>query len=100
MITDINSEDRLVQKTFADYLHDTLGWDSVFAWNDETFGPHGTFGRDSVRDAVLKRDLREALVRLNPTLPDSAREEAFQKLTLVDYARSMVQHNQQCYKYI
>jgi type I restriction enzyme R subunit len=48
----------------------------------------------------LKRDLREALARLNPSLPDSAREEAFQKLTLVDYARSMVQHNQQFYKYI
>jgi hypothetical protein len=25
MITDINSEDRLVQKTFADHLHDMLG---------------------------------------------------------------------------
>src|SRR5436305_749610 len=100
MITDINSEDRLVQKTFADYLHDTLGWDCVYAWNDETFGPHGTFGRDSERDAVLKRDLRKALAHLNPSLPGSAREDAFQKLTQVDYARSMVQHNQQFYKYI
>ncbi len=72
MITDINSEDRLVQQTFADYLHDTLGWDSVFAWNDETFGPHGTLSRDSERDAVLKRDLHQALTRLNPALPDSA----------------------------
>jgi hypothetical protein len=46
MFTDINSEDRLVQKTFADYLHDTLGWDSVYAWNEETFGPAGNLGRD------------------------------------------------------
>lgn len=100
MITDINSEDRLVQKTFADYLHDVLGWDSVYAWNNETFGPGGNLGRDSERDAVLKRDLREAIARLNPDLPESAREEAFQKLTQVDYARSMVQHNQQFYKYL
>ena len=99
-ITDINSEDRLVQKTFVDYLHSKLGWESAYAWNEETFGPHGTFGRDSERDAVLKRDLREALGRLNPNLPQSAREEAFQKLTEVDYARSMVQHNHQFYKYI
>ncbi|HJZ57483.1 MAG TPA: hypothetical protein VKE74_21115 [Gemmataceae bacterium] len=40
-IADINGEDRLVPKTFADDLHDTLGWESVSAWNDETFGPHG-----------------------------------------------------------
>jgi hypothetical protein len=35
MITDINSEDRLVQKTFADHLHDVLGWESIYAHNDE-----------------------------------------------------------------
>ena len=68
MITDINSEDRLVQQTFAEYLHDTLGWDSVYAWNHETFGPHGTLGRDSEREVVLVRDLRAALIRLNPGL--------------------------------
>jgi len=99
-LTDINSEDRLVQRTFADYLHNTLGWESVYAWNDETFGPTGNLGRDSEYDAVLRRDLREALARLNPDLPESAREEAFQKLTHVDYARSLLQHNQQCYQYI
>ena len=66
MITDINSEDRLVQQTFAEYLHDALGWDSVYAWNQETFGPYGTLGRDSERDVVLVRDLRAALARLKP----------------------------------
>ena len=39
MITDINSEDRLVQQTFADHLRDRLGWESVYAYNSETFGP-------------------------------------------------------------
>ncbi len=37
--TDINSEDRLVQQTFADHLHQQLGWDSIYAHNAETFGP-------------------------------------------------------------
>jgi len=29
--TDINSEDRLVQKTFAEHLQKALGWESVYA---------------------------------------------------------------------
>ena len=74
--TDINSEDRLVQATFADHLEQTLRWDSVYAWNQETFGPTGTLGRTSERDVVLVRDLRSALERLNPELPQSAIDEA------------------------
>jgi type I restriction enzyme R subunit len=61
MITDINSEDRLVQKTFADHLRDVLGWESIYAHNDETFGPAGTLGRASEREVILVRDLRAAL---------------------------------------
>jgi type I restriction enzyme, R subunit len=66
MITDINSEDRLVQQTFAEYLRDHLGWESVYAYNQETFGPGGTLGRTSEREVVLTRNLRDALRRLNP----------------------------------
>ena len=44
-VTGINGEDRLVQKTFADHLQHVLGWESVYAWNDETFGPDGMLGR-------------------------------------------------------
>ena len=100
MITDINSEDRLVQRTFADHLRDQLGWESVYAYNEETFGPGGTLGRASERDAVLVRDLREALKRLNPDLPETAREEALEELTRVDYARSLLQHNREFYGFI
>src|SRR5499433_3982288 len=100
MITDINSEDRLVQKTFADYLQETLGWDSVYAYNDETFGSSGALGRASERDVVLVRDLRAALERLNPQLPQSAREQAVEKLTRVDLSRSLLQHNRDFYHYI
>ena len=100
MITDINSEDRLVQQTFAEYLHDALGWDSVYAWNQETFGPHGTLGRDSEREVVLVRDLRAALAQFNPYLPESARAQAVEKLIRVDFSRSLLQHNRESYGYI
>jgi type I restriction enzyme R subunit len=69
--TSINSEDRLVQATFARHLHDALGWESVYAYNDETFGPGGTLGRTDPRDAVLTRDLRAAIAKFNPDLPEA-----------------------------
>ena len=100
MITDINSEDRLVQQTFADHLRDRLGWESLYAYNAETFGPQGTLGRASERDVVLVRDLRAALARLNPDLPESAREQAIEKITRIDFARSLIQHNRECYGFI
>jgi type I restriction enzyme, R subunit len=99
-LTDINSEDRLVQQTFANHLRDRLGWESIYAHNSETFGPHGTLGRMSERDVVLVRDLREALSRLNPDLPESARDQAVQKLTRIDFARSLTQHNREFYGFI
>jgi type I restriction enzyme R subunit len=100
MITDINSEDRLVQQTFADHLREGLGWESVYAYNAETFGPASTLGRTSERDAVLMRDLRAAIGRLNQGLPESAREQALERLTRVDYARSLLQHNREFYGFI
>jgi len=100
MITDINSEDRLVQKTFAEHLHDQLGWDSVYAWNEETFGPNGTLGRASEREVVLLRDLRKAIAGLNPTLPEHALDQAIEKLISADLSRSLLQHNRESYGYI
>jgi type I restriction enzyme, R subunit len=93
-VTGINSEDRLVQATFAKHLRDKLGWESACAWNDETFGLDGTLGRADPREAVLTRDLRAALQRLNSDLPPPAIEDALRALTVHDFSRSMVQHNQ------
>lgn len=99
-LTDINGEDRLVQRTFAEHLETVLGWDSVYAWNEETFGPEGTLGRSNEREVVLVRDLRAGLERLNPELPEVAREQAVEKLTRVDFARSLLQHNRELYGFI
>ncbi|TQE99578.1 MAG: type I restriction endonuclease subunit R [Spiribacter salinus] len=99
-VTGINSEDRLVQQTFAEHLEQKLDWDSIYAWNTETFGPDGTLGRSDPSEAVLIRDLRAGLVRLNPELPESAISDAIRKLTVYDVSRSMVQHNRDFYHLI
>ena len=98
--TDINSEDRLVQKTFADHLQDVLGWDSLYAWNQETFGPEGVLGRSDTKDVVLTRDLREAIARFNKALPEKAVNEAIEMLTRQDFSRSALQRNQEFHNYI
>ena len=99
-VTSINSEDRLVQATFAEHLEQVLGWDSIYAWNQETFGLDGTLGRADTKEAVLTRDLRAALERLNPDLPASAIEDAVRQMTVYDVSRSMVQHNRDFYRLI
>ena len=98
--TDINSEDRLVQQTFAEHLEDVLGWENVYAYKTETFGPEGTLGRNDTREVVLTRDLRAALVRLNPGLPEKGVNEAVAKMTRHDFSRSILQHNQEFYDFI
>jgi len=95
MITDINSEDRLVQKTFAEHLKTMLGWENVYAYKAESFGPSGTLGRTSESEVVLVRDLQAALQRLNPDILASAQQQAVEKLTRVDFARSLIQHNRE-----
>ncbi|MGQ0592887.1 MAG: hypothetical protein ACT4QB_09610 [Gammaproteobacteria bacterium] len=57
MLTDINNEDRPVQQTFAAHLEKALGWESVYAYNTETLGPHGTLGRTNERHVALVGDL-------------------------------------------
>ena len=99
-VTAINSEDRLVQATFANHLEQVLGWESVYAWNQETFGPDGTLGRRDTKEAVLTRDLRRALQRLNPDLPASTIDDAVRELSIYDVSRSMVQHNRDFYRLI
>ena len=39
------TEDTLVQQTTADYLEQQLGWESVYAYNSEDFGPQSLLGR-------------------------------------------------------
>jgi type I restriction enzyme R subunit len=93
MITDIRTEDRLVERTFAGRLRRVLRWATLYAFNDETFGPADTLDQASECDVVLVRDLRAVLIRRNPGLPGVSLDQAIEQLTLVDCASYLVQHN-------
>lgn len=41
------TEDALVQRTTAEYLENKLGWETVYAYNNEDFGPESLLGRSS-----------------------------------------------------
>jgi len=92
------TEDTLVQQTTADYLRDELGWESLYAYNEETFGPEGTLGRKSDREVVLTRYLGEALVKLNPGLPMPAYQEAIRRITEYSVTHSTLQINMEKYE--
>jgi type I restriction enzyme, R subunit len=91
------TEDILVQQTTAAYLHEELGWDSVYAFNTETFGADGMLGRSDEREVVLTRDLRAALQRLNPGLPEGAYEQAVRQVVEYSRAQSTLQINKEKY---
>ena len=64
------SENMLVQKSAADLLENTLGWDVIFAHNKEILGKNGTLCRGSYKEIVLTRYLRQAMFNLNNWLTE------------------------------
>jgi len=91
------NEDTLAQQTMADYLRDALHWESVYAYNDETWGASGLLGRASDREVVLTRYLRAALEKLNPGLPAAAYDAAIRQLTETSATQSLVATNRDKY---
>ena len=89
------TEDTLVQQTTADYLEQQLGWESVYAYNNEDFGPDSLLGRASDREVVLTRTLREKLVELNPDLPDEAYDDAVRQITATVTSQTIAATNRE-----
>ncbi|NLN59755.1 MAG: type I restriction endonuclease subunit R [Deltaproteobacteria bacterium] len=91
------TEDTLVQQTTAEYLERELGWESVYAYNNENFGPDSLLGRESDREVVLTRTLRAKIEELNPGLPTTAYEDAVRRIVTVSASQNMAATN--CEKY-
>ena len=94
------TEDTLVQQTTAEYLEKELGWDSVYAYNNETFGPNGTLGRDTDHEVVLVQPLREKLVELNPDLPADAYDDAVRQIVATVASQTLLATNREKYNLI
>jgi type I restriction enzyme R subunit len=72
------SEDKLVEQP-AVSLFAELGWSTANLYH-ETFGLHGSEGRESEREVLLPRRLRKALAAINPELPHEAIEKACEEV--------------------
>ena len=58
------SEEEAVQKPAGERLK-RLGWELIYAYNDERVGEQSTMGRSSYSDVVLRPQLEYALIELN-----------------------------------
>lgn len=76
-----------------------LGWEhrNLFA---ESFGEHGTEGRESEHQVILTRRLLAALRRLNPGLPDDAYAQAIEQLSQDRSKQVAVNANRELYRLI
>ena len=92
------NEDTLVQQTTTDYLKNDLGWNSEYAYNQETFGHDSLLGRKSDREVVLTRYLRKAIKKLNPNLPETVYDEAVRQVVDYSQSQSMLSSNFDKYK--
>jgi type I restriction enzyme R subunit len=91
------SEDLLIQAPTAELLEKQLGWASIFAQDDEDFGPDSLLGRSSDSEVVLSREVMGALRRLNPNLPDEAYHQALTQVLQDDIAKSLIAKNEEKY---
>lgn len=91
------SENILVQESAGNLLHNELGWDVQFAYNTETLGKNGTFGRTSYNEILLFRYFKKALKEFNPWINDSQISEAQKILEQRLSSSSLLQINEEKY---
>src|SRR2546423_14977632 len=89
------SEDTLVEQHAIALLAE-LGYETANCFH-ETYGAHGTLGRETSGDVVLISRLRPALARLNPALPPLAVDLAIEELTRDRSVMSPANANREAY---
>ncbi|MFA7013487.1 MAG: type I restriction endonuclease subunit R [Desulfobacterales bacterium] len=94
------TEDSLVQQTTAEYLEQELGWETVYAYNNENFGPDSLLGRKSDREVVLTRTLRAKIEELNPLLPATAYDDDVRQIVAVSASQTLAAANREKYELI
>jgi len=87
------SEDNLIEKTAIDLFFHKLGWDTLFAYNKESFGEGSSLGRLNKKEVVLKKTFLDKLRELNPGLTDQAYNQAYEKLIEESVTKSLAEIN-------
>ncbi|RYG54641.1 MAG: type I restriction endonuclease subunit R, partial [Chitinophagaceae bacterium] len=87
------SEDNLIEQTAIDLFFHQLGWDTILAYNKESFGEGSSLGRLNKKEVVLKRVFFEKLKKFNPDLPEQAYLHAFEKLMEESASKSLAEIN-------
>lgn len=92
------TESNLIEQSAIE-LFKSLGYSHQDCYS-ETFGEIGTLGRETSTDVVLKPRLRQALIKLNPTLPPEAIDHAIEELSRDRSILHPVTANREVYKLI
>ena len=91
------SEEEAVQKPAGELLH-KMGWELVYAYDNEELGQYGTLGRNSYHEVVLRRYLIDALVELNEWLEVEECEQAADALMATLATDTLLQTNEKKYE--
>lgn len=92
------SENVLIQNSAGNILEKKLGWEVVYAYNSEKLGENGTLGRTSYHEIVLKRYLRQALLKNNDWLTEDECTAAIKTLCAYTASATLMQINEEKYK--
>lgn len=93
------SEDGLVEQASQEVL-EQLGWEVKTAWHKESFSvkddrSDGLLGRANKSEVILQRYLKDALVELNPGLPNTAYQNAIDLIIQTEADKSLGALNKQ-----
>lgn len=90
------SEDALIEQPSITLLKN-LGWQVQDCFN-ETFGDHGSLGRETSSEVVLRLRLLAALERLNPGISREMNQLALEEIARDRSTLSMAEANRQVYR--
>ncbi|MGI9191701.1 MAG: type I restriction endonuclease subunit R [Chitinophagaceae bacterium] len=87
------SEDNLIEQTAIDLFFNQLDWNTVLAFNKETFGKGSTLGRLNKKEVILKTIFLDKLKAFNPHLPEQVYTQAYDKLIEESVTKSLAEIN-------
>ena len=83
------SEDNLIEQTAIDLFFSQLGWDTVLAFNKESYGEGSSLGRLNKKEVILKSIFFNKIKEFNPGLPEQAYKQAYEKLIEESITKSL-----------